>query len=63
MALSGVVASDALVGALSNGATDALGISVLKKATDIQQTAITGLLQALPQPSNPATGKTLDVRL
>ena len=44
---------------------DAVGISVLKKAMDIQEQSSLQLLQALPQVSNnpPNLGNSVDVRV
>lgn len=63
MAMSGVGVTDAMLGALANGAGDELGLSVLKKGMDIQKAAMTTLLDSLPRSANPSVGKTLDVRL
>lgn len=42
---------------------DAVGVTVLKKALDIQAQGALQLLQALPAPSNPAhLGQNIDVK-
>lgn len=57
LASLGTVLSQARLG-------DAVGVSVLKKAMDIQEQSALQLLQALPQPySNPLhLGNSIDVR-
>lgn len=60
------IASQAAVGSALSPAElrDTVGISVLKKALDIQASSVLTLLQALPQtPSNPSNlGNSVDVR-
>lgn len=43
---------------------DAAGTMVLKKALDLQEQAVSQLLQTLPEPSNPPNlGNNVDVRV
>jgi hypothetical protein len=58
MDISGI--SSNLTASLAAKTNDAVGIAVLKKAIDLQASTAAGLVQALPQPSNPNIGRNIN---